>query len=550
MSVIIGAMFKKFVSSYIFLIISGAIGAVFFLLLYSELLDTSYIEWTLWIGGDPFQHYIGWELFRDSPWSFPLGNISHLVYPNGVPLTFTDSIPLFSFILKLFSTWLPFPFQFDGIWILSCFILQGIFGYLLTYQYLQKKSLSVIGSIFFILSPIMLFRLGGHSALGAHWLILWSLWLVLQEGKTRIWQWTTILILTVLIHPYLLFICGALFVADLVRRIMLLKVLSVQKGSLFFGIDVSLVLLLSWVVGVFSTGSGAAPGYGVFSLDLNSLINPYGWSTIIKNMNVREPNEGFAYAGLGVLILLGLSLYQFVQDKKYTSIKEKLHQWWPLISISGLLTILAISNVVSVWGKEIVLFPLPDSIREGIMGIVRSSGRLFWPVYYLIVLASFFVIKKSRTYIAYGLMIGTVAVQVYDFKDKLLELDNFYEAVVWQNPLVDPFWNHAAEEVKHISFVPSYVPGTYEAIAFFAAENDMTLNTGYVVRAAGLLNKDFMDAEVRSLEEGIVADNTLYIFLNEKTAYQMTEKVDKSVYTVKIIDGYAILAPVDLLIEK
>lgn len=505
----------------------------------------------MWIGGDPFQHYIGWELFRDSPWSFPLGNISHLVYPNGVPLTFTDSIPLFSFILKLFSTWLPFPFQFDGIWILSCFILQGIFGYLLTYHYLQKKLLSVIGSIFFILSPIMLFRLGGHSALGAHWLILWSLWLVLKNGKTRIWQWTAILILTVLIHPYLLFICGALFVADLVRRIQKLKILSWGRGSIFFGIEVLLVLLLSWVVGIFSAGSGAAPGYGVFSLDLNSLINPYGWSTIIKNMNVREPNEGFAYLGLGILILLGLSLYQLIQDKKYTQIKEKLQGWWPLVTVACVLTLLAITNVVSVWGKEIITIPLPDSIREGVMGIVRSSGRLFWPVYYLIILTSFFVIKKSRLYVAYGLMISAVLIQGYDFKDKLLELDNFYEDVEWHSQLIDPFWEKAAATMEHISFVPSYAGGiTYETVALFAAKHNMTLNTGYVVRAAGLLNKDFMDAEAKSLQEGIVADNTLYIFLDEKIAFQMTEKVDESLYVVKTIDGYTVLAPVDLVTEK
>ncbi|HRH23484.1 MAG TPA: DUF6311 domain-containing protein [Candidatus Magasanikbacteria bacterium] len=532
------------------MIISGALGAVLFLLLYSELLDTSYIEWTLWIGGDPFQHYIGWELFRDSPWSFPIGQVSHLVYPHGVPLTFTDSIPLFSFFFKLFSEWLPFPFQFDGIWILSCFVLQGMFGYALTYQYLQKKALSVIGSIFFILSPIMLFRLGGHSALGAHWIILWSLWLGLKNGKMPIWQWTAILLLTVLIHPYLLFMCGALFVADLVRRIVKLHVLSWKKGSIFFVIEVGLVLMLSWIVGVFSTGSGAAPGYGVFSLDLNSLINPYGWSTIIKNMNVREPNEGFAYLGLGIIILLGLSLFQLVQDKKYTDIKRKMYEWWPVVAVVGVLTLLAITNTVSVWGKEIFSIPLSEYVREHIMGVVRSSGRLFWPVYYLIVLASFFIIKKSRTYVAYGLMIFAVLVQGYDFKDKLLELDNFYEAVVWHNPLNDPFWSQAAHSIEHISFVPSYALGKYETIALFAAEHNMTLNTGYVVRAAGLLNKDFMDAEVRSLQEGIVADNTLYIFLDEKTGRTMTEKVDKTLYKVKTIDGYTVLAPVGMLTEK
>ncbi len=538
-------MFKRFFTSYIFLICSALLGAIVFFLLYSELLNPSYINWIMWISGDPLQHYLGWEFFRDSSWSFPIGHISHLVYPAGIPLTFTDSIPLFALFFKLFSPWLPFPFQFDGIWILTCFILQGIFGYLLLYQYLEKRPLAALGSLFFVLSPIMLFRLGGHSALGAHWLLLWSLLLILKSNENiRIWQWTAILALTVLIHPYLLFMCGALFVADLVRRVACTKILSWEKGSTIFVLETIVILLLSYVVGIFAVGNGAASGYGVFSLDLNGLINPYGWSTIIKNMNVREPNEGFAYLGLGILVLLGLSIYEWIRTKTRKEFFIQLRAWWPIVVITVILVCVAITNIVSIWGREFVLFPLWAPIRDHVFGIVRSSGRLFWPVYYLIVLGAFFVIKKSRPRFAYGLIIFALVLQVYDIKDKLFELNNFYARSEWQDPLQDPFWQEIAQTHAHISFVPTYAPGMYEAIALFAVRHNLTLNIGYVVRAAGLINEQFMETEQAKLMEGNVDDHTLYIFLDNNTGKKMTEKVDKTKYELKIIDGYTVLAPV------
>src|SRR3989338_10589343 len=65
------------------LLLAGLFGGLFFFYLYGELLNPTYIDWILTTGGDPFQHYIGWEFFRHSPWTFPLGINLQYGYPIG-----------------------------------------------------------------------------------------------------------------------------------------------------------------------------------------------------------------------------------------------------------------------------------------------------------------------------------------------------------------------------------------------------------------------------------------------------------------------------------
>ena len=95
-------------------ILSGLIGAIVFILIYGvKVLDVTRTEW-LYRGGDLQQHYYGWEFFRKSEWTFPIGNFNTLSYPNYASIIFTDSIPLFAVIFKIFSGILPQTFQYFG----------------------------------------------------------------------------------------------------------------------------------------------------------------------------------------------------------------------------------------------------------------------------------------------------------------------------------------------------------------------------------------------------------------------------------------------------
>src|SRR6186713_2658943 len=78
--------------------------------------------------GDWRQHWLGWQFFRDAPWTFPPALLPALPYPVGTALAFTDSNPLVSILLKPFSPWLPAEAQFIGPWLALCLTPQGYAG--------------------------------------------------------------------------------------------------------------------------------------------------------------------------------------------------------------------------------------------------------------------------------------------------------------------------------------------------------------------------------------------------------------------------------------
>ncbi|MEI6413062.1 MAG: DUF6311 domain-containing protein, partial [Pseudomonadota bacterium] len=147
------------------------LGLGFFLWLYgTDILDPATTGWLL--HGDPAQHYLGWEFFRRESWSFPLGLIHGFGEPALTSVVFTDSIPLVAIPLKLLSPWLPREFQYLGPWMLVCHVLMGGFAWQLLRRLGLEPAAAGLGTLFFLMSPALLFRAYGHESLMAHWLIL------------------------------------------------------------------------------------------------------------------------------------------------------------------------------------------------------------------------------------------------------------------------------------------------------------------------------------------------------------------------------------------
>ena len=114
-----------------------------------------------WIFGrfDPPQHYLGWVFYRYSPWSFPIGLNPNFGMDISSSIVYTDSIPIMAIFFKLLSPILPQVFQYFGIWLLLCFLLQAWFAW---------KIISLISSHFWVIffgtgllffSPPMFWRL-------------------------------------------------------------------------------------------------------------------------------------------------------------------------------------------------------------------------------------------------------------------------------------------------------------------------------------------------------------------------------------------------------
>ncbi|NDE62643.1 MAG: hypothetical protein EB038_10745, partial [Cyclobacteriaceae bacterium] len=133
----------------------------YFLVIGPKALDPNNIAWLQ--AGDPAQHYLGWTFFRYSPWALPLGLNPNYGLDISSSIVYSDSIPLLAIFFKLFSPWLPETFQYFGLWYLLCFILQAYFAYQLLRLITPNKAISTLGVIYFIFSPIMLWRLGVHA---------------------------------------------------------------------------------------------------------------------------------------------------------------------------------------------------------------------------------------------------------------------------------------------------------------------------------------------------------------------------------------------------
>ena len=169
-------------------LLGAAAGIAVFLVLYgTSTLNVANDGWILngYDETDIQQHYAGWLLFRNSHWTFPLGMCDTLAAPDGTLISYTDSLPWVSIILKLFRGILPSTFQWFGWYILFCFAMQGAAGALLC-----TRNRSVNGAVYgiqaalcgllFCCLPILWERAFRHVALTSQYLILFSLYFYLE----------------------------------------------------------------------------------------------------------------------------------------------------------------------------------------------------------------------------------------------------------------------------------------------------------------------------------------------------------------------------------
>lgn len=520
--------------------LAGLFGLLAFLFIYSEVLNPTYVGWLLSAGPDPVQHYIGWLMYRQADWTWPLGLANNYGYPFGIPITYTDSIPLLAIFFKIFKGLLPANWQYFGFWIALCFILQGIFAYLLLRIKLNRPSLAVLGSIIFILSPIMLFRLGGHFALGGHWLILWGLYLLLRKHQNLHWlNWSGLLVLSLLVHPYLLFMNAFLMLADWLHLVIIQKSVRWPRTIIMASLQIGLVYLVAYGLGLFAIGQATAPGYGDFSMNLNALINPLGWSRLFSDLPIiNYQAEGFNYLGAGVLGLLIISACVFIKNKVYQNLK---FNNWPLWLVVILLTIISVSQIVVFNSTILFTWPLSDNLQNNFFGLFRSSGRFFWPVFYLIVLVAFYAIRKINFKISLFLLLLAIGLQIFDLSSKLISRSQeFVNQVHYNTVLLSGLDEIGANNYRHIVFMPVISHRNYMDFVIYAATHQMTINDGYFARPIAGLEEE-LTRQMDLIKAGQPAVDTLYVF--SRNVDILSANIDQTKHLITTIDDTTLLLP-------
>ena len=542
--------------SYLYPIFIGLIA--FLVIAGPRFLDPTNVAWL--VGGDPLQHYLGWAFYRNSPWTWPIGlsPLYGMEFSNSI--VFTDSIPLLAIPFKVISQLLPSPFQYLGIWVLLCFVLQAYFAFRLIGLITNSLAIQCLGSIFFLFSPPLIFRLSLHESLMGHFIILAALYLNLKpspeatEGKKKYLHslaWIVLLSIAVLTHFYLTVMVLVLWLSDLMRRVLLLKHISFREALLEIIFALGLMALMAWQAGYFAIegASGATRGFGDFRTNLLALFNSRGWSYWLNPIPLKDSveaatGEGFQYLGAGSLFLLLGALYAILKQKvKLLATIRQATKNYPFLIIALLtLALISFSNYIG-FGPWNVRVPLPDFLVN-ILSIVRSSSRLFWPMYYTILLIILYLVIKAYSAKTVLMLFSIAALlQVLDTSAGWLpirEKVSLPSSSQFRTNLQNSFWKNAGERYKNI--VTTGGQENWEIFGIYASENQMGTNIAHIARVDYKKSEGSLSKIAEQLHQGPLDPNTLYVFQDWKYALDQIQ-YDPQKDLLARIDGINLLAP-------
>ena len=539
-------------------IVGAILGIAFFLSFYGAyVLNPTHINW-LQNFLDLEQHYDGWVFYRQSPWTFPLGVAKRLAYPGGIPVTYTDSIPLLAIPFKAISGLLPATFQYFGLWGLLCFALQGGIGAMLVRRWSGNLLIIAGGATFFVLSPTLLSRMFVHTALASQWLLLAGIWFLLDlrpsaSLRRQMIVWTALLLLALLITPYFLVMVGALFVMSLARTHM------TWKSTAIKALTPSLIaIVVFWVIGGFAVQDTAEWGLGVYAFNLNSLYNPLGWSRFVANLPTVTPTfETLNYLGLGILLLLPVAIYLGLQQLESFSKIWRLARQATLrhyiIALAGLgLLVMAVSPEVQFGDSILLNVSLPAKLYEA-WSIFRAGGRLFWPLNYLIVVGVLASLIRLNRRLSTGLLVCifclAVVIQVTDIRFSQAARTVHGAFVSYAHGLPDPSrrvsqWAPYTNGKRHLVIIGSIaapaVAGYYEIdLENVALAYHLTINTGYFARTPQAAIDAYESTQRQAILSG-KADMATTLFVTSNSEF-IKEVAAKTHYSITHYERYYVI---------
>ncbi|MCR5356183.1 MAG: DUF6311 domain-containing protein [Lachnospiraceae bacterium] len=540
-----------------------ALGAACFLWVYgARILNPLYDAWLFNTDIDLKQHYIGFCHYRMSPWHFPIGLIDTLSYPVSMSVIYTDSIPLFAFVFKLLSPVLPLDFQYFGIFGIMCFMLMGGYSSLLVHTLIKGSILgssddniarsrfafvdrnlalilSAVCSVVFILSSTVLQRMFYHTSLAAQWIIIAAMyvWVNRDEYTKRgvLIRYLLLGFLCVGIHTYFVPMVGSILLASSVETV----IRKGQEGDKGRIIRTEVINILSFCVsglitlfvfgGFYGASKGFGEGIGSFTANLNTFVNPLYGSIVFKPMRILYgfQYEGYAYLGLGILILSVIAAVYLIKAVKGSGLKSYLKAH--LRQTVGLCLFvvnlfIAVFPTAAINDFRIIGIPLGQTLGR-ILGVFRSNGRFIWTCVYLIYLCalvcfirlivSVFDKRLKGRDIILKMVIVAVLFQVLDFTPIVKEKQGYFMPM---QAHINPWEGVTLSDGDK----------KYDEFVFLYNENDIIMDTAYFAYLNGAKLNNFyyarpIDDEVNAniagwlgeVRSGKVRDDVVYICRNE-----------------------------------
>ena len=536
------------------LLAAGAvIGALIFIAIYGiKILNFTYDAWLFGGDIDLKQHYVGWCHYRTSDWGFPIGMIDSLSAPHDMSVIYTDSIPLFAVIFKIFEAYLPVHFQYFGLFGILSFALTGAISAMLMHRFIDNIYLCMLTVPFFVASFPIIQRMYYHSALGAHWIILLAFLFYVYDSErtlpeTRIIEWSVLGFLCVSIHSYYLPMVGMVLLADVVTRAISFprnefsrdKV--IRRGSLLesclplVGFCLAAILNLALLGGFAGNTSPFGEGLGTFGSNMNTFLNPLTYGRILPKQPLYYDfqYEGYAYLGAGILALslvadVGIVL-GFISRRKNSELLEwdldandcpggELKPFLLIITVLGLISFLSATLPLLAWGSaKVVNLPYPKWVIK-FLGIFRSNGRFIWVAMYILIMAVLILVYRffrRNTFIAAAVIAAGLVIQAIDISGAAAQKHAYFAN---EQEFVN-IWD--AKELTDI-------PADKDKVVFLYGDNDILIETGMYTYLTGKSQNNYyyardiaqdigasMSEALSELNSGEASEDTIYVLKEE-----------------------------------
>jgi len=518
--------------SRFYILIALVIGALYAL----NIFDVSFIfgqsvYWTQPLG-DRITNMIGTIYFAQDNWRWPLFYVPILAFPEGANIIFTDSIPLLALAAKIVYKITGEWYNYFGFWIFACFLFLAAFVARTIKEGGGKDLVAIIGAVILALaSPALLVRFG-HASLMAHFMIAWSFLLYLKFGRTSslrssTLQFALVASLSVVLQTYFLLMVMPFFIAALIQS-KIVKRISLRDTIVSFSVVVASIIFIAVIAGVIGPGSSVASawGFGHYSMNIFSPFLPprEHLPSFVAKLITWDGNgyswdatggqyEGYNYLGAGLLSLIIIHIAFSRSLIQETIKRNKL-----LVLMLTCLLLLALSTRVY-FGSWLVLNLEPLNVLiKPLIGHFRTSGRFFWPIYYvLIVFLVLLTFKRFSPNMARAVIIAAVVIQLIDTQPLR---HNMAQAAKQSYPQVLPKkeWTELLNEHKYVKQYPSFQCGGWAnnrwpennsnmELLLLAARLNKPSNSAYLAR----LFRNCAD----ELEEGLsfkLQDEGLYIY--------------------------------------
>ena len=514
----------------------------------------------LYSKGDGALTQLGFEFFRKAPlFQWPITSVPN--YVSGSQMIIPTENAVTNLIAKVIGLFVPGNFQFVGLWIVLCFALQGYFGAKLLTRFISEGSAIFFGSLFFVLSPALLFRVGvmNHYHLGAHWMILLGLYLYFDDDA-RARAWSTLLCFAMLTSVYIAAMLLAVFFAHQMKIMLCTRSFRIS----LIATPLAFAILGFWLMGYLSM-QGSVTGSNFFRLNAFAYLNPgysdFGsFSRVLNGLGsprlkhvLSEEWEGFQYVGTVVVAGLFIGLSKL----KWKTFLNSWRVYAPILLVGCGLFIFALSNRIFLFQREISYWW--PSLLLDLRQIFRGATRFGWPAYYLIML--FAIVQLSQLFsvkkIIYGFAI-VAALMIVEAAPGIAFVQNeFSTSKFYESSVRDHQWDELATKNSRLSIYPNFDLQVGEVtedaklwvdkwfdLAKFAIDHDLSTNFGYVPRPLTEFIAN-QDAQIsKELETGDLQQGTIYVLAN-KEVWERVSDVYGDQLNSFTIDGYYVLVRQD-----